>query len=222
MLRYYFDDREIPLEKGKIIFISNQYPHSAKPVLNDLPHTISIRFGIYDNQTMQHLLDYFTTPFAIDIMPSNTTLFHRLFQRLYLNSKRKSLRNMLPIINSNLTEILMELIAIVSDNSSSIDSRLEAILPLIQPRQDKQYSLKQISQMVNLTEKQLYRLFKKTYNMSPYQYIISCRIRQAIYLLEETTMSVKEIAISLGYSDQYAFSKQFKLITGKAPSSLKS
>jgi YesN/AraC family two-component response regulator len=43
-------------------------------------------------------------------------------------------------------------------------------------------------------------------------------MRQACHLLNETTMSVKEVAATLGYEDPYYFSRMFKAVNEMAPS----
>jgi AraC-like DNA-binding protein len=57
--------------------------------------------------------------------------------------------------------------------------------------------------------------------MSPRDYIISKKTELAKELLQSEKYSVTDVAISLGYSDIYQFSKMFKLKTGCNPSEYK-
>jgi AraC-like DNA-binding protein/mannose-6-phosphate isomerase-like protein (cupin superfamily) len=60
--------------------------------------------------------------------------------------------------------------------------------------------------------------FRDATGKSPAQYRIHCRAQAASKLLIDSDLSIKEIAFSLGYPDQFAFSRQFKTIYGVSPS----
>lgn len=60
-------------------------------------------------------------------------------------------------------------------------------------------------------------MFKKHTGMSPNDYIIMQRIHAACSMLSQTNLQIKEIASSVGYSDQYYFSRLFKKKTGTSP-----
>ena len=76
----------------------------------------------------------------------------------------------------------------------------------------------EIADYLNLGYEKFRKLFTKHYGISPGNYIIHQRIRRAQQLLSNPKLSIKEVAISLGYMDAYTFSKQFKKITGHSPS----
>ena len=63
----------------------------------------------------------------------------------------------------------------------------------------------------------LYRLFKEETGTSVIGYINQCRIRRACTMLSSTTAQVKDVALSVGFSDQLYFSKVFKKINGITP-----
>lgn len=63
----------------------------------------------------------------------------------------------------------------------------------------------------------LIRLFKKQCGIPPGEFIIRARISRAKKLLKLPGMSIKQIALDLGYPDPYTFSKQFKSRTDLAP-----
>ncbi|WP_105616047.1 AraC family transcriptional regulator [Vallitalea okinawensis] len=61
------------------------------------------------------------------------------------------------------------------------------------------------------------RLFKTHEGYSPKQYLIEYRIFKAKRLLEQQSLTVSDIARSVGYSDAYSLSKVFSRITGISP-----
>jgi AraC family transcriptional regulator len=61
------------------------------------------------------------------------------------------------------------------------------------------------------------RLFKESTGMSPYQYLIQCRIERAKILLREKTVRISEVASTVGFSDQSQFTRHFKRLVGATP-----
>jgi AraC-like DNA-binding protein len=61
-------------------------------------------------------------------------------------------------------------------------------------------------------------LFKCATGYAPIQFFIRLRMQRACELLRETTLSIKEVADSLGYDDPFYFSRIFKSVNGVAPS----
>lgn len=62
------------------------------------------------------------------------------------------------------------------------------------------------------------RLFVKYIGITPGEFIIRSRINAAIALLHSSSHSIARIAELLGYSDIFAFSRQFRQKTGVRPS----
>ncbi|MBC2596244.1 helix-turn-helix transcriptional regulator [Ruficoccus amylovorans] len=74
---------------------------------------------------------------------------------------------------------------------------------------------------IGLSYSRLRSLFREAYGTSPGEYRVQVRIDQACSLLEATGLELKEIADQLGYSDAFAFSKQFKQRVGVSPSTFR-
>lgn len=63
----------------------------------------------------------------------------------------------------------------------------------------------------------LFKLFKKELGLSVQNYINQCRISKASAMLGSSNMTIKDIAYSVGYTDQLYFSKVFKKHLGVSP-----
>lgn len=68
-----------------------------------------------------------------------------------------------------------------------------------------------------LSEVYFRRLFKEAYGVSPKQYLIDIRIRNARQMLAETPLSITEIADACGFSSVYHFCRAFKNAIGETP-----
>ena len=62
------------------------------------------------------------------------------------------------------------------------------------------------------------RLFKQGFGCNFTTYLTRYRMKEAVRLLKNTELSVKEIALKTGYSDSNYFAKVFKRINGVIPS----
>lgn len=79
--------------------------------------------------------------------------------------------------------------------------------------------LSAIARHAGFSERQLQRLFRQVFGMTMQQFIIRSRIQAAIHELTRSKRSIVEIAMKFGFSDQSAFTNQFRQVTGMPPSS---
>lgn len=59
--------------------------------------------------------------------------------------------------------------------------------------------------------------FSREYGTSPINYLLTCRIRESLYLLSETRLSLSQISSMLGFSSPSYFSQSFRRIQGMSP-----
>jgi AraC family transcriptional regulator, arabinose operon regulatory protein len=75
-----------------------------------------------------------------------------------------------------------------------------------------------LAAVANMSLPHYFAQFKRVIGSSPIDYLIKLRMEHARRLLSETSWSVKEVAVSLGYDDPLYFSRVFKSINHTAPS----
>lgn len=78
-------------------------------------------------------------------------------------------------------------------------------------------SLNQISKEVGYSPTYFTTLFKKETNYSPITYFSHLKIVKACEFLDYTPTKIKEISFTLGYTDPYYFTKDFKKKMGMSP-----
>jgi AraC family transcriptional regulator len=79
-------------------------------------------------------------------------------------------------------------------------------------------SIAEIADEIDMSQYYFSRLFKESTGLSPYQYVISQRIKKAQTLLKTTSLSILEIATQVGFSNQNQLTIQFRKSIGTTPS----
>ncbi|GAE94371.1 transcriptional regulator [Gracilibacillus boraciitolerans JCM 21714] len=82
----------------------------------------------------------------------------------------------------------------------------------------KDLTLDDIIQVAGLSKYHFTRLFAKTLNETPIQYVTKIRMQHALDLLQRSDYTIEEIARSVGYSSSNYFSKVFKNLLNQTPS----
>ena len=82
-------------------------------------------------------------------------------------------------------------------------------------------SLDDIARASNISQTHLIRLFRTTLNMTPVAYLWQQRTRQGISLLQQTGLSVGEIAYQSGFKTSYHFARRIKQHTGATPTEIR-
>lgn len=81
----------------------------------------------------------------------------------------------------------------------------------------KKYSLDELASSLNYSKNHLICVFRNEYGMTPYRYLLTKKIENAKWYLENTGISVSEISNSLKFADTSYFSNIFKKETGVTP-----
>lgn len=74
-----------------------------------------------------------------------------------------------------------------------------------------------VAEEVGITEKYLYKLFRRELGTTPMEYLNQCRVSRAEMLLTSTTLSIAEIARECGFEDPSYFSRFYCRQRGHSP-----
>ena len=135
-----------------------------------------------------------------------------LFQKL-MNCK-----NLMSVINvCEAKAIIYKLLAFLHSQASpeyvELDNRNKMHLAydyMAENYTDSALKISELAKKCDISVKYFRTLFKKIYNTTPTQCLISMRLQHALRLITETNLSITSISQMSGFSDVYYFSKLFK------------
>ncbi|WP_339303588.1 helix-turn-helix domain-containing protein [Paenibacillus sp. FSL R5-0519] len=118
---------------------------------------------------------------------------------------------------------LHELLQFLSENRlevnhEKVDPALERSIIYMRRYMSEGISMDQLAKIAGLTPSSYSRSFKKAKGMSPTDYLNRLRIDEAKKQLTAENCVLKDVAISVGYGNEYYFSRKFKQTLGIAPS----
>jgi len=96
-------------------------------------------------------------------------------------------------------------------------TRLATLLDLIRSRLDETWSIERMASEAGVSIRSLHRYFQSATGAAPGMWLISERVSQARVALEETSMSVEEIAAHVGFGSAPILRSHFKRIVGLTP-----
>jgi AraC-like DNA-binding protein len=103
-------------------------------------------------------------------------------------------------------------------NHSIIEEYVKSAVDYIEKNLFCEMSVNDLSTYIGINRKYLYTIFKKILGQTPMEYIIKTKMNKACEFLANKSLSIAEVSQSVGYNDQFTFSKQFKKTFGSSPS----
>ncbi|OGV35312.1 MAG: hypothetical protein A2020_06220 [Lentisphaerae bacterium GWF2_45_14] len=166
----------------------------AGPVADMLFKTGIIKNGVIDiglNRRLMPIIDIASDPSSDSQIKANSMLVS-LLTELYLENRK--------------------------NKNSSLLSKIDELLGKMTSNPENNWSIKEMAEYCNLSVNHFRRIFYKQTGLKPKEYQDTIKTEQAKMLICSSENSISSIAETLGYSDQYHFSRRFKEITGLSPS----
>lgn len=216
----------ISLPEGKIgmVFLlsgcSKGYNHTSKTYKN-----VSHISGLIQEATMYQLsanIETFSIVFKpgaiynfipkhpIDQLAKNSVDLSNIFGDLI-----QQIEDRLHESNNHLTRIAIVEKFLV-DHLQKQDERITTAIKIVE-RNSSRISVSQLSEKLNLGERQLRNIFKNKIGLSPKQFIKLYRFKNAMKNREFFMNNNAQFATHLGYYDESHFIHEFKLFSGMTP-----
>ncbi len=144
-----------------------------------------------------------------------------LFQLLHAKGKQKKVEVILAHLHTLLTEFNTAYFEQYQRPEIPINARLSKYIAfklVVEDHLTEQHDVQTIAEQLALTSGTLYSIVKEYAGISPKEWMINRLMLEAQRKLQYSTVSVKELAYELGFSDPGYFSRLFKKHTGKSVS----
>ncbi|WP_437630604.1 helix-turn-helix domain-containing protein [Sorangium sp. So ce854] len=102
-------------------------------------------------------------------------------------------------------------------NASLSSSQRTRIEKFVDGELSSNFGLVDLARLVGYSPDHFSRLFKHAFHQTPYQYVLSRRIEKAMTMLRDERLSIAEIALACGFSNQGHLTTAFKRRTGTTP-----
>lgn len=114
--------------------------------------------------------------------------------------------------------LMQEASELAPRNANSSSQYVINAIKYIQFNYSHDISIDDIAKSVGVSRSHLYRVFMSNVGQSPIDYLTNYRISEACSLLKNSQLSIAEVAVSVGFFDQFYFSRVFKKNVGVPPS----
>jgi AraC family transcriptional regulator, arabinose operon regulatory protein len=122
-------------------------------------------------------------------------------------------------LRSLLVEVYLQDARAHGESTGLIDPRVQAVRDRILDDPRVEITLASAARLVGLTAKHFSRLFRDGVGVNFREFVVQARLDHAHGLVTETSLSLSQIARSLGYRDAFSFSRQYRRRFGQPPSS---
>ncbi len=208
------NDRTFQVKAGDVFILHPGEYHDYSPDPDDPWHKVWVQisgFGVSDILRMyglskvNHIPDF---DISEDISKIREVIGH--------NTDTKIIDRHGPIF---MIELLQKLSDELKRRNTLEDqpTKISLIREFIENSPNGNITLDQLTEKFGISKNHIIRLFKKEYNITPNEYILSHRIALAQSLLKRTSLTMQEIATQLGFCDTSYFSEFFRKQTGMTP-----
>lgn len=216
-------DEVYPIKKGMLFYIAPNVLQTIK-LNNDKPISF---FSVHFNFTNVFFeVNKWTTSNIVKNLPlqnaqelSDYYAIQDCFKRLtqcwsekqpgYEFISRTLLQQLLIAIYQNITK---------QDKNYANSLKVNKIIKHMQKNLSNKITLTELAKIANLSPTYLAKIFKETTDYSVIEFFNKLKIDKAKDLLIENNKKIKEVANTVGFSDEFYFSRIFKQIEGISPS----
>ena len=95
--------------------------------------------------------------------------------------------------------------------------RFQPVIDYMHSHLEQNLSLAELAAAIQMSTFYFARSFKQAFGVTPYQYLLQCRIEKAKQLLHWQDLSIAVISRQVGFHDQSSFTAKFRQIVGVTP-----
>ncbi|SFJ32141.1 AraC-type DNA-binding protein [Paenibacillus sp. UNC496MF] len=212
----YTEDRHYSIQQGDAILINPGVPH-------DFSSKTPIRIAVLqvDPLSLEHrqLFHQITNEESLCLLPLAyyaLERYEKLFSIWIHISSLRATKLFHQFVRTWVQLFLLFLLECVENRDNRVT--LGTISAYIRTNIDKEIRISELAKMMHVSESGLRASFKKTYGLSPKQYLQRYRMSEAKTMLKLSDKNIQQIAQQVGFPSIHAFSAWFQKETGASPS----
>ena len=204
-----FDDMSVKIPDRCFFFLPAYYPHEYYP--DD--KRWDVRWVVFDGFGCDKLLNELDMKKPSAIIPDSSEEMQGLYNKMFVALKTDK-------IQGNYTcaglvyQYILEYHRLASSGSMTEQTcRSEILMPALNFIDDnfrRDFSVSELADISGISQQYLCRIFRRTMNIRPNEYITCRRLLEAKKLLSETDMPINKISSMSGFSDSGYFCTVFK------------
>lgn len=105
-----------------------------------------------------------------------------------------------------------------SSKHSTTDMYVKEALTFIENNYSRPIKIADIANNLSIDRSYFSNIFKQTLQKTPQEFLLEYRMNKACELMVDPKLSISNIALSVGYTDAFNFSKMFKKVKDMSPS----
>lgn len=214
--RFYIDDKEYKLTKGQGFLIPpNVITYYEADI--DTPWTyVWVGFhGLKAESYLQQANLTINSPvFKCDSEALKDYVFQMIESNKFSTYNNLKLQGLLFLFIAELIKVAPK-DTVTQYNSAEI--YIKEAIKFIENNYSRGIKVEDIAKHLSIDRSYFSNIFKAKLQKSPQEFLLEYRINRACELMEQSDLSIKHIAHSIGYIDALSFSKMFKKIKGISP-----
>ncbi|MFA7172185.1 MAG: AraC family transcriptional regulator [Kiritimatiellia bacterium] len=175
----------------------------------------------FDGDYAKHLMQTFFLPFSPVLRGAATPEINRLMQSIIKRYKEVS-ANAAPLLASDIIALISRLVVFVSKMAPIREqvtlSKIALARSWLSEHASEDIEPQHICDVVGMGYSAFRKAFKEETGYAPHAYVLEIRVNRAKGLLQQTEMTITQIASETGFSSVFYFTRFFKCRTGYAPS----
>ena len=213
-LKIYYGKSKFVLKSGQVIIYPPHTPVIYKNISDD---RIDYRWIHFTGNQAEKLINDANLPLATPVDVSVDEKIISEFQSLFNEYIDRDFLFETTALAKFINIISLFARASARMNKDRNSDSLKFALKYIDENYTNEIDIKKLAEQEHISYAYFRTIFKKKTGISPNQYILMLRLKNASLLLKQTDLSIKEIAESMGFSDQMYFSRIFKKKFGMTP-----
>jgi AraC-like DNA-binding protein len=176
---------------------------TLKPITQLLPHLILVKADQANALALRHTLQLLASEMA-EPTPGSEVVANRLAEVLFIQTLRAHIASGKETCKPGWLRAIF-------------DPQIGSALRAIHEDVNKPWTVESLAEAAGMSRSAFAARFKELLGQTPLDYLTQWRMQKAIQLLPQRNKKLIEIAQSIGYESDAAFSKAFKRVVGLTP-----